>query len=144
MYYPAQSAPVVSAPPVVTTGVLGTAEPVTTVTAHKPNLAELTPPVAKKYEQKVGHEQDYSWITGHLFYIHANGGQWVVRYALIDEVDKFGGSVVLAPGVEMRNYREGDLVCVMGDVLNDSRASGSSVGAVYRVNTISLIERADP
>src|SRR5438067_977978 len=63
--------------------------------------------VDKKYENKVGHEQDYSWVTGHLFYVHTDGGRWVVRYAMPGEVDKFGGSIVLAPGVEMKNFREG-------------------------------------
>jgi hypothetical protein len=105
-------------------------------------LASLT--VAKKYEDRVGHEKDYSWVTGHLFYIHTDGGRWVVRYGLPDEIDKFGGSVVLAPGVEMRNYREGDLVCIYGDVLDEGRTSRSLGGALYRVNVISLVDRADP
>ena len=100
--------------------------------------------MSKKYEDRVGHEQDYTWVTGHLFYIHTDGGRWVVRYALPDEVDKFGGSIVLAPGVEMRNYREGDLVCVYGDVLDVGRTSPSLGGALYRVNVISLVDRADP
>lgn len=99
--------------------------------------------IAKQFENKVGHEADYSWITGSLFYVHADGGRWVVRYALPGEVDKYGGSVVLAPGVEMRNFREGDLVCVHGQILNEGRASRSLGGALYRVNTINMIERAD-
>jgi hypothetical protein len=115
-----------------------------TVTTARPNF-ELPPlVVSKKYEDRVGHEQDYTWVTGHLFYIHTDGGRWVVRYALPDEVDKFGGSIVLAPGVEMRNYREGDLVCVYGDVLDEGRTSRSLGGALYRVNVISLVDRADP
>jgi hypothetical protein len=68
----------------------------------------------------------------------------VVRYGLPDEVDKFGGSIILAPGVEMRNYREGDLVCVHGDILSHDRTSSSLGGALYRVNVISLVDRSDP
>jgi hypothetical protein len=117
---------------------------VTTVTTQQPNFEAPNLTVAKKYEDRVGHERDYSWVTGHLFYIHADGGRWVVRYALPDEVDKFGGSIVLAPGVEMRNYREGDLVCVHGDVLDEGRTSRSLGGPLYRVNVISLVDRADP
>jgi hypothetical protein len=112
------------------------------VASPVPNPATLQ--VAKKYEDKVGHEMDYSWITGHLFYVHADGGRWVIRYALPGEVDKFGGSVVLAPGVEMRNFREGDLVCVTGQVLNEGRFSRSLGGALYRVDAINLVERSDP
>jgi hypothetical protein len=109
-----------------------------TVVAKRPDL-----PIAKKYEDKVGHEEDYSWVTGHLFYVRADGGRWVVRYGLLDQEDKFGGSVVLAPTVEMHNFREGDLVCVHGEVI-DQRASPSLGGALYRVNSISMVERADP
>lgn len=105
------------------------------------NLSNLT--VAKKYENQVGHEADYSWITGHLFYVHSNGGRWVVRYAMPGEVDKFGGSVVLAPGVEMKNYREGDLICIYGEILDEGRTSTTLGGALYRVNSIQMIERAD-
>jgi hypothetical protein len=121
----------------------GAISSMTTVTSQRPNLQMPEMKIAKQFENKVGHETDYSWITGSLFYVHADGGRWVVRYALPGEVDKFGGSVVLAPGVEMRNFREGDLVCVHGQVLNEGRASRSLGGALYRVNAINMIERAD-
>lgn len=111
---------------------------------HAVNIQKLDLKLPKKHEDKVGHETDYSWITGHLFYVRADGGRWVLRYGQADEVDKFGGSVVLAPVVEMRNYREGDLVCVTGEVLDEGRASRSLGGPLYRVNTISMVERADP
>jgi len=120
------------------------ATPETAITTPGLSIEAANLTVAKKYEDRVGHETDYSWVTGHLFYLHADGGRWVVRYALPDEVDKFGGSVVLAPGVEMRNYREGDLVCIHGDVLDEGRTSRSLGGPLYRVNVISLVDRADP
>jgi hypothetical protein len=69
---------------------------------------------------------------------------WVVRYAPIDHEDRFGGSVVLASAVSMRNFREGDLVCVSGEILNEGRASRYLGGPLYRAATIDLIERADP
>lgn len=123
------------------------AVPVTTVTAQRPNLATVPAKglqIAPKYEDKVGHEDDYSWVTGHLFYVHTDGGRWVVRYGLPDQVDKYGGSVVLAPGADMRNYREGDLVCVYGQVINEGRVAPNLGGALYRVNSISLVDRSDP
>jgi hypothetical protein len=114
--------------------------------AAEPQPAATAPPltVAAKYQDRIGHEDDYSWITGHLFYVRADGGRWVLRYTLPDQVDKFGGSVVLAPGVEMKNFREGDLVCVTGRVLDESRTSPSLGGALYRVDTINIVERSDP
>ena len=46
--------------------------------------------------------------------------------------------------MEMRNFREGDLVCVSGDVLDEGRTSRSIGGALYRVNVISIVDRSDP
>jgi hypothetical protein len=100
--------------------------------------------LAAKYQDKVGHETDYSWVTGHLFFVHADGGKWVVRYAAPDEVDRYGGSIVLAPTVEMRNFREGDLVNVYGEILDNRQAARPLGGALYRVNSIQMVERADP
>jgi hypothetical protein len=100
--------------------------------------------IAPKYQEKVGHEADYSWITGHLFYVHTDGGKWVLRYTGVDEVDRYGGSVVLTPTVEMKNYREGDLVNVYGEVMNNGIPVQHLGGALYRVNSILMVERADP
>jgi hypothetical protein len=100
--------------------------------------------VAKKYQDQVGHEEDYSWITGHLFYVYGDGGHWVLRYTLPDQVDRYGGSVVLAPAVEMKHFREGDLVCVTGRVINEAQNGHGLGGARYRVDTINVVERADP
>jgi hypothetical protein len=68
----------------------------------------------------------------------------VVRYGLPDQVDKYGGSIVLAPTVEMKNFREGDLVCVTGHVVDERSVSPSLGGALYRADTIAIVERSDP
>src|SRR5262245_7157432 len=39
-------------------------------------------PVAGKYRDRIGHEADYSWITGQLYRV---GNLWVLRYALPEE-----------------------------------------------------------
>jgi hypothetical protein len=100
--------------------------------------------VAERYMEQVGHEDDYSWVTGHLFYVRADGGRWVLRYAQPDQVDRYGGSVVLAPGVEMKNFREGDLVCVFGRVLSPAPTSPSLRAPLYQVDSITIVERGDP
>ncbi len=82
---------------------------------------------------KIGHEDDYSWITGQLD--HANG-RWIIRYATPDTVDRFGGQVILAPGLDMGSLRPGDLVSATGQVLG----AGSS-GTLYRAVSINLVER---
>ncbi len=119
------------------------------VAADASEASEATVPrpefkIPEKHQNKVGHEADYAWITGHLFYVRADGGRWVLRYSQPDEVDKYGGSVVLAPTVELKNYREGDLVCVHGQVIEERRVSRTLGGPLYRVNVISMVERGDP
>ena len=64
--------------------------------------------------QRVAIADDDSWIIGQLFYLHADGGTWVVRYAPLGKEDRYGGEVVLARGVDMSQLREGDLVYVKG------------------------------
>jgi hypothetical protein len=90
---------------------------------------------------RVGHEHDYSWITGYLYYVHTNGGQWVLRYADLGQQDRYGGSVVLTPTVGMQHYREGDLVTVHGEVLREGRATHALGGALYRAHMITMVER---
>jgi hypothetical protein len=97
--------------------------------------------IAKEFLDKVANAPDYSWVTGQLFYVHAEGGLWVVRYAPVDREDRYGGSVVLAAAVDMNGFQEGDLVTVHGEILNPGRASKYLGGPLYRTLGISLNER---
>src|SRR5262249_56442271 len=73
------------------------------------------PSIKKELQTKLGHADDYSWVTGQLMIIHAAGqSMWVCRFATVDEEDKYGGSVVLTTSTSMKNFREGDLVTVEG------------------------------
>ena len=100
--------------------------------------------IKKEYLDKVANAEDYSWVTGQLFYIHADGGLWVVRYAPVDKEDRYGGSVVLAPAASMRDCREGDLVKVHGEILNEGRASKYLGGPLYRSLSVAMIARSQP
>lgn len=61
-----------------------------------------------------GHASDYTWLKGRLEY-SASQRQWRLRYIPDDEeLDVFGGSVVLPALSELENYRSGDLVVVYG------------------------------
>jgi len=95
--------------------------------------------LSAKELEKVGHEQDYSWITGKLFRI--DGGQWVLRYAGPYEVDRYSGGVLLTAHADLANYRPGDLVCVLGRVAATTRDAKMGAGATYQISTINLIER---
>jgi hypothetical protein len=96
--------------------------------------------IKKEYLDKVGHADDYSWLTGELFYIHihVDQGLWVVRYAPVDREDRYGGSVVLAPVTSMAGFREGDLVTIHGEILNQGRASRYLGGPLYRGLAVEL------
>jgi hypothetical protein len=94
----------------------------------------------RRCEKRVSRAADYSKMTGQLFYVHADGGLWVLRYAPLSEEDAHGGSVVLARDRMMNNYREGDLVTVQGQVISE-KGSTRLGGALYRVQSISLVDR---
>lgn len=102
--------------------------------------------IAKEYLDKVANAGDYSWVTGQLFYIHihADQGLWVVRYAPVDKEDRYGGSVVLAAAASMVEFREGDLVTVHGEILNQGRASRYLGGPLYRCLAVNLKDRFHP
>jgi len=121
-------------------------------TTAAPSL-DLTPTAAKqieesknpfelhrRYEMRVNRAADYGWLTGQLFYAHTDGGRWVLRYAPIWKEEADGGSVVLARDVPMDSYREGDLVQVRGEVLQQ-KASPSLGGPLYHLRSIQLVDR---
>jgi hypothetical protein len=120
-----------------------------------PEMIDITPTASKttesgannpfdldrRYEARVDRAADYSWVTGQLFYVHTDGGLWVLRYAPIWKEESNGGSVVLARDLRMDSYREGDLVTVHGEVLRE-KASVSLGGPLYRAQSIQLVDRS--
>jgi hypothetical protein len=95
----------------------------------------------RRYETRVGRAADYSWVTGQLFFVHTDGGLWVLRYAPLGKEDANSGSVILARDRQMDSYREGDLVKVHGEILNPQGPVFLG-GPQYRVQSIELIDRA--
>jgi hypothetical protein len=109
--------------------------PTQTVTTMRPSFAPERTDL-----DKAGHEKDYSWITGRLA---RDGGRWIIRYAGPNEVDRFGGRLLLFGNVDMSKMHEGDLVCVLGQPMNSGRVTpGAASAVVYQVREINLIERA--
>jgi hypothetical protein len=107
-------------------------------------VPETPSEIKKEYLPRLAKADDYSWVTGQLFYIHAEGGLWVVRYAPVDQEDRYGGSVVLAAATGMNSCREGDLVTVHGEILNEGRASKHLGGPLYRASSLELVVRSAP
>jgi hypothetical protein len=106
-------------------------------TVQKPALPEAP----KETVLRVAIADDASWVIGELQYVHTDGGTWVVRYAPLDREDRYGGAIALAKGVDMRQFREGDLVFVKGSILDEGRSSRHVGAPLYRVTSISLNER---
>lgn len=96
----------------------------------------------RRYEGRANHADDYSTLTGQLFFVHTDGGRWVLRYAPISQEDRFGGSVILTRDARLGPCQEGDLVTVRGEILaekNDIHLGG----AVYRASVLELVEKGE-
>jgi hypothetical protein len=124
---PATSA--TSTPPAAKTN---NSAPITKVTAMRPNFE-----LADKDLKVVGHETDYSWITGKLMHAPGASDRWVLYYTAPYEQDRYGGLITLGSSPLLASYHEGDLICVHGKAL-----AGRSGSASYEVHSVDLIDRA--
>ncbi|MFO0947093.1 MAG: hypothetical protein U1D30_14310 [Planctomycetota bacterium] len=106
------------------------------VPTPQPSTASVTDDIQPR------HAEDYRWIQGRLHWVHVNGGAWVVRYMPLDEVDSYGGSVVLARSDRLKDHREGDFVRIEGEILSD-RSSVFLGGPLYRVERVTLLQSSD-
>jgi hypothetical protein len=78
------------------------------------------------------HAPDYSWLVGRLAYSHTRR-TWSVRYASVDESDRYGGSVTLDGGTNLGQMREGMLVRVQGRVLDPDTTTPAPLYRVERI-----------
>ena len=89
-----------------------------------------------------GHADDYTWLKGRLHKVHVPGVEWKIRYLPIDEVDQWGGSMVLAPDIRLEDYKNLDVVYVKGKQLAD-RPSLYVSGPLYRIESIHNLDSKD-
>jgi hypothetical protein len=59
------------------------------------------------------HAPDYSWVQGELVYLHSHNC-WRIRYASVDEDDRFGGGINLTETGPMDNFKDGQCVRIQG------------------------------
>ncbi len=79
-----------------------------------------------------GHAPDYSWLVGELQFLHVRN-VWKVRYASLEDEDRYGGSVTLVDAGTMTGFKDGQLVRVEGQMVNpDARGACPP----YRVRSI--------
>ena len=62
---------------------------------------------------------------------------WRLRYAPIDQIDIYGGVVVLDGGAELSNLRDGQHVRVRGELVPPAEPNGA---AHYRVASIETLD----
>lgn len=76
--------------------------------------------------------EDHSWLVGRVYYVHGRD-TWRLRYASIDEIDPYGGSVTLqGPNLEGR-LRDGAQMRVEGELLDPESRHPSPA---YRVRSL--------
>lgn len=88
--------------------------------------------ISKSFEGKVGHETDYSWITGQ---IRIENGHHVLHFATPETVDRYNGNLILLSDRDLRNFSDGDFVSARGQVVQQNGLT------LYRVSGIDLLQR---
>jgi len=96
--------------------------------------AKIEPKIESRSDM-YGHADDYSWLKGRLHKVHVPGVEWKIRYLPIDEVDQWGGSMVLAPDIRLEDFNHLDVVYIKGKQLAD-RPSLYVSGPLYRIESI--------
>ena len=111
-------------------------------TVHASRPVEQPNSLARTPTEKFGHGPDYRWVAGALDR-HARGGFWTIRYADGSTDDRWGGKVRLIDDSRMRDFQDGDIVYVEGELLAPaSAADGPTAFPPFRVMSIRLVEKA--
>lgn len=95
--------------------------------SNRPNV------INPRFVNKVGHEDDYSWITGQLEIVSNN--RYVIHFAPPEVVDRYQGSLPLSANIDTNRFRNGDLISVRGNLLPQNGRT------IYHAVTVDLIER---
>jgi hypothetical protein len=95
-------------------------------------------PLRPALANKVGRDDKFAWITGQL---EIENGTYVIYYATPETIDPHNGRLVLAPQIDMKQFRPGDLITVEGQV--QTRASLRGNTASYRVVNAGVVEKSD-
>jgi hypothetical protein len=83
------------------------------------------------------HSADYTELTGQIQHSLITKG-WRLRYAAVDEVDPYGGSVTLLEDPRLSTVKDGDLVHVHGRLLNHV---DRAIAPPYEVDSVEPIDK---
>jgi hypothetical protein len=85
------------------------------------------------------HAEDYSCLSGQIQHSRITKG-WRLRYASVDEVDPYGGSVTLNDDAKLSGLKDGDLVRVHGHLVSPE---DRGIAPSYQVDSIQPIEKKE-
>jgi hypothetical protein len=83
-----------------------------------------------------GHGPDYSWLSGQVECSRILGTTRL-RYASVDETDRFGGSVTLVENAHVGYLSDGEYVRVVGHLVDPSAVGPAPA---YRIESFKAID----
>jgi hypothetical protein len=83
------------------------------------------------------HTPDYSALEGQVSYSHIDKA-WRLRFASLDEIDSYGGSVTLVDNPALEGLKEGQHVRVQGRLVDPDR---HEAGSAYKVQSLQPADR---
>jgi hypothetical protein len=116
----------------------------TALETSKPSLVDEPTPPRKSFvdvtaQPCFSHTDDYSCLSGQVQHSRITKG-WRLRYASVDEVDPYGGSVTLTDEAKLANLKDGDLVRVHGHLANPE---DRGIAPSYHVDSVQPIEKKE-
>jgi hypothetical protein len=104
-------------------------------------LAKLeTPVVVQQDDETYGRGPDYRWLRGVLDVHHR--GDFRLRYADASADDRFGGKVRLSDDQQLRDYRDGDVLFIEGELVPNSGSGTRGDYPLYRILSVRRVREA--
>jgi len=112
--------------------------------SSKPSLVGELASVRKPFADLTAHPcfnhaEDYTCLSGQLQHSHISKS-WRLRYAPLDEVERYGGSVTLIDDVKLSGLKDGDLVRLHGCLVNPEERG---IAPPYEIKSIQPIDKRE-
>ncbi len=85
-----------------------------------------------------GHAPDYHWVSGQVEYCRIRK-EWRLRYASVDETDRYGGRLVLVENEHLGYLSDGQYVRVEGHLVTPADTAGGT--GFYRIEAFRVIDK---
>jgi hypothetical protein len=95
-------------------------------TVNRRSFADITA------HSSFGHSADYTWISGETMLFNK---EWRLRYASVDELDRYGGSLRLAGEHELKDLKDGCHYKLQGRLSPDDGR-----GPIFQVTSVEALK----